>query len=100
MKSKSLNGLTGVSNKILGDLDRIDQLKKIANRSNYQHKVKRLHERVTQEYSFWAKKGKDAPQLKDLFADLQYLNNHLQETQFALEDKATIDGLLQKYPID
>jgi hypothetical protein len=92
-------GLQKTSDKILNDLDKIDQLKKIANRNNYEHKVKMLSERLNNEYRFWLAKGPSA-RLNDVERDLKYIHSQLTNKTFAAAEKVKIAELATKYSID
>ena len=92
-------GLQKTSDRILGDLDKIDQLKKIANRNNYEHKVQKLNERLTNEYRFWLAKGHSA-RLNDVERDLKYIHAQLANKTYTVAEKTRIAELATKYSID
>lgn len=95
--SKSVNrlGLTRVANSYVHRLEQIEKLKEIANRKNYPHKVKVLHKRIEEEYSFWKQKqNPPIEKLLDLEKDLTFI-----ETQINISElkKEKIDLLMSKY---
>lgn len=89
-------GVGRVANKIVDRLDSFEKLKEVANKNNYSHKVKRLFERLTEERSFWVRKG-DSPRLQDIEKDLNFILTQIGEERI---DKVQIDLLIQKYPIN
>ena len=77
-------------------LDSFDKLKQIANKNNYPQKIKRLFERLTEERSFWLRKG-SSPRLLDIEKDLNFILSQVGEERI---DKVKVDLLIQKYPIN
>lgn len=92
-------GLQKTSDKILSDLDKIDQLKKIANRGNHAYMVKKLYERLSNEYRFWLAKGPSG-KLEDVEKDLKYIHSKLDKKEFDNSEKSRIVILTEKYPIN
>ena len=92
-------GLQKTSDRILGDLDKADQLRKIANRNNYEYKIKKLNERLSNEYRFWLAKGKSA-RLDDVERDLKYVHAQLNNKTFTSSEKVKITELSTKYSIE
>lgn len=92
-------GLEKSSNKILKDLEKAKELKKLANKTNYEHKVKKLKERLTEEFKFWMSKG-PSPRLNDIEKDVKIVASLQGKTTFTTEEKTKINLLTAKYPID
>jgi len=92
---KSL-GLGKSANKIVKHLDSFDKLKTVANKNNYPRKLKKLFERLTEEQSFWIRKG-ESPKLLDIEKDLNFITSQIGEE---IIDRVKIDQLAQKYPIN
>lgn len=94
-KSVKNAGLTRIANGYVDRLEQAQKLKEVANRKNYPHKVKILHERILEEYGFW--KQKQNPQekkLADLKKDLIFIHSQLDELDL---NKERIDLLMSKY---
>lgn len=89
-------GLGKAANKIVEHLDSFDKLKTVANKSNYPRKLKKLFERLTEEQSFWVRKG-ESPKLLDIEKDLNFITSQIGEE---IIDRIKIDQLAQKYPIN
>jgi hypothetical protein len=89
-------GLGKAANKIVEHLDSFDKLKTVANKSNYPRKLKKLFERLTEEQSFWVRKG-ESPKLLDIEKDLNFITSQIGEE---IIDRVKIDQLAQKYPIN
>jgi len=89
-------GLGKAANKIVDRLESFDKLKQVANKNNYPQKIKKLFERLTEERNFWSRKG-SSPRLLDLEKDLNFILSQVGEERI---DKARVDLLIQKYPIN
>ena len=89
-------GVTRAANKLVNRLDSFEKLKEVANKNNYSQKIKRLFDRLTEEKSFWIRKG-DSPRLQDIEKDLNFIVTQIGEERI---DKVHIDLLIQKYPIN
>ena len=89
-------GLGKAANKIVEHLDSFDKLKTVANKNNYPRKLKKLFERLTEEQSFWVRKG-ESPKLLDIEKDLNFITSQIGEEVI---DRVKIDQLAQKYPIN
>lgn len=92
-------GLQKTSDKILTDLDKIDQLKKVANKNNYEYKINKLNERLSNEFRFWLAKGPSA-RLNDVEKDYKYVHTQLNKKTFTANEKAKIAQLASKYSIE
>jgi hypothetical protein len=55
-----------------------------------------LFERLTEEQSFWVRKG-ESPKLLDIEKDLNFITSQIGEEVI---DRVKIDQLAQKYPIN
>lgn len=88
-------GLTRIADGYVNRLDQAQKLKEIANRNNYPHKVKVLHEKISKEYDFWHQK-QDPPKqkLEDLDRDLIFIESQINISEFK---KERIDLLMSKY---
>ena len=95
MKLKSL-GLGKSANKMVEKLDSFEKLKQVANKNNYPFKIKRLFERLTEEFDFWSRKG-ESPKLQDIEKDLNFIISQIGEERI---DRVKVDSLVQKYPIN
>lgn len=89
-------GLGKATDKLTSRLDSFEKLKQVANKNNYPFKLKKLFNRVSEEYAFWSRKG-DSPQLDDLQKDLNFI---LDQVAQEVVDRVRIDQLIQKYPIN
>jgi len=88
-----------LADKLLHGKNRFEKLKEIGNRQNYQHKVQKLKQRLTEELKFWMVKG-PSNTLTDIERDIKYLTPLLNNTEFTPQEKQKIDELVQKHPID
>jgi len=95
MSLKNL-GLGKAANKVVERLDSFEKLKVVANKKNYPHKLKKLFDRLTEEQSFWSRKG-ESPKLADIQRDLNFITSQIGEERV---DAVKIDLLVQKYPIN
>ncbi len=95
----SFKGLHKVSSKLLRNIEKADELKKLANKKNYPHKINKLKERLTEEYKFWIGKGSSA-KLDDIQRDVKLIASLQNKTTFTPVEEARIDQLVKKYPID
>ena len=89
-------GLKKTANKLVEHLDSFEKLKQVANKNNYPHKLKKLFDRLTEEYSFWSRKG-ESPKLLDIERDLTFITSQIGEERV---DRVRVDLLVQKYPIN
>jgi hypothetical protein len=89
-------GLKKTANKLVERLDSFEKLKRVANKNNYPHKLKKLFERLTEECSFWSRKG-ESPKLLDIQRDLNFITSQIGEE---IIDRVRVDLLIQKYPIN
>jgi hypothetical protein len=89
-------GLGKAANKLVDRLDSFEKLKQVANKNNYPHKLKKLFERLTEEYDFWSRKG-ESPKLLDIQRDLNFITSQIGEERI---DRVRVDSLIQKYPIN
>ena len=92
-------GFKKTSDKILRDLDRIEELKKIANRDNYPHKLEKLKKRLTEEFKFWMAKG-PSNRLTDIEKDIKTVSSLQHKKVLTTADKTAINLLVAKHPID
>jgi hypothetical protein len=90
--------LSKLADKLLGSKDKFEKLKEIGNRQNYPHKVQKLKERLSEEFRFWMSKG-PSNRLNNIEKDIKQLAGFLERNQFNQQEKAKIDQLVQKYPI-
>jgi hypothetical protein len=95
MKLNKQYGLNKVANKMVRQLDKFEQLKELANRSNYPHKLKKLHERLLEEVDLWERKDL-SNKLLDLKKDLNFVESQLNEKDLS---RGKIDLLAEKYSI-
>ncbi len=88
-------GLTRIANSYVNRLDQAQKLKDIANRNNYPHKVKTLHQKICEQYDFWNQK-QDPPKEKllDIDRDLIFIESQINLSDF---NKERIDLLMSKY---
>jgi hypothetical protein len=91
--------LSRLADKLLNGKGSYDKLKEIGNKRNYPYKVQKLKQRLTEEYKFWVAKG-SGNRLQDVEKDVKYISSMLDKDTFSKEDKAKIDQLTQKYPIE
>lgn len=89
------SSLTKLTDKLLNDQSKFDQLRAIANRKNYPRKVKLLHARISEEFDFWSKKS-PSQKLLDLKKDRTFIESQVNTENL---DKARIDLLTEKYNI-
>lgn len=88
-------GLTRIANGYVNRLDQAKKLKEIANRNNYPHKVKLLHEKISGQYDFWnQKQNPDKQKLADIDRDLIFIESQINVFVF---NKERIDLLMSKY---
>lgn len=92
-------GLEKSSNKLLRDLEKAKALKKFAVKTNYEYKITKLKERLTEEFKFWMSKG-PSPRLSDIERDIKIVSSLQSKTSFTTEEKTKINLLTAKYPID
>lgn len=90
--SKNLN-LSRLADRLVDDVERINQLKAIANKKNYPLKIKQLHARISQEFDFWNKKG-PSNRLSDLKHDLDFIQLQIETEEV---NKIKVDRLASKY---
>lgn len=90
--------LSKLADKLLGGKDKFEKLKEIGNRQNYPHKVQKLKDRLNEEFRFWMAKG-PSNRLNDIERDIKQVAGLLTKDQFTQQEKARIDELVQKYPI-
>lgn len=90
------SNLTKLTDKLLNDQSKFDQLRAIANKKNYSHKVKLLHARISEEYDFWSSKKNPTQKLLDLDKDRTFIESQVNSENL---DKARIDLLTEKYNI-
>ncbi len=93
MKLNKQYGLNKVANKMVKQLDKFQQLRDIVNRSNYSHKLKKLHEKLIDEVDLWERKG-PSNRLSDLKHDLNSIQLQIEATEV---DKIKVDQLASKY---
>lgn len=93
--SDALGRLAG---KLLSGKSKYDELKEIANRQNYLHKVQKLKERLTEDLKFWIAKG-TSNRLADIEKDIRYISGVLNKKEFTKQEKEKIDELVKKHPI-
>lgn len=94
MESKQSN-LERAATKLLNEYNKFDQLRELGNRKNYPNKLRKLEERLTEDISFWERKGPSA-RLDDLTKDMKFVQLQLEQTVY---DKERIDLLTNKYSI-
>ena len=92
LKNKNLSR---IADDLVERADKFQQLRDIANRKNYPHKIKQLHARISEEFEFWNKKDPSA-KLLDLKKDCIFIESQLTETNL---NKVRIDELCTKYNI-
>ena len=86
------SNLTKLTDKLLNDQSKFDQLRAIANRKNYPNKVQQLTSKIQEQYEFFLKKT-PTPRLLDLKRDLDFI---LTQTNSEF-NKEKIDNLVAKY---
>ncbi len=89
------SNLTKLTDKLLNDHSKFDQLRAIANKKNYPHKVKLLHNRIQEEFNFWLKKN-PTNKLDDIKRDLIFIESQVNSENL---NKDRIDLLTEKYNI-
>jgi len=89
-------GLGKVTDKLTNRLDSFEKLKQVANKNNYPFKLKKLFERLSEEFDFWSRKG-ESPKLDDITKDLNFV---LDQVAQEVVDRVRVDQLIQKYPIN
>ena len=89
-------GLGKVTDKLTNRLDSFEKLKQVANKNNYPFKLKKLFERLSEEFDFWSRKG-ESPKLDDITKDLNFV---LDQVAQEVVDRVRVDQLSQKYPIN
>ena len=93
--SVKYRGLTRVADSYVSRLDQAQKLKEIANRKSYSYKVKVLHEKIAEQYSFWEKKQNPQDGMfVDIKKDLTFIKSQLNELSL---NKDRIDILMYKY---
>ena len=92
LKNKNLSK---IADDLVGRADKFQQLRDIANRKNFPHKIKQLHARISEEFSFWNKKD-PSTKLLDIQKDRTFIESQLTETNL---NKVRIDELCTKYNI-
>lgn len=95
MKLNKQYGLNKVANKMVKQLDKFQQLRDVANRSNYSHKLKKLHEKLIDEVDLWERKD-PSNKLLDLKKDLTFIESQINQTDL---NRGKIDLLAEKYSI-
>ena len=90
--------LSKLADKLLGSKDKFEKLKEIGNKQNYPHKVQKLKDRLNEEFRFWMAKG-PSNRLNDIEKDIKQVAGLLNKNEFSQEEKARINELVQKYPI-
>ena len=91
-KSINLLGLNKTANSYVNRLDQFEELKEIANRNNYPHKVKQLSAKIQNEYDFWNTKN-PSQKLEDITKDIIFIKSQ-RESDF---NRERIDELIEKY---
>lgn len=92
------DALSRLADKLLSGKSKYDELKEIANRQNYPHKVQKLKERLTEDLKFWIAKGA-SNRLADIEKDIRYISGVLNKKEFTKQEKEKIDELIKKHPI-
>ena len=85
-------GLSKIANTQVNRLEQFDKLKEIANRNNYQYKIKQLTAKIQEEYDFWNLKD-PSRKLEDIKKDLIFIKSIKEPTL----SKVRIDELIEKY---
>jgi len=85
-------GLSKIANTQVNRLEQFDKLKEIANRNNYQYKIKQLTAKIQEEYDFWNLKD-PSRKLEDIKKDLIFIKSIKEPTL----SKVKIDELIEKY---
>lgn len=92
--SRNLN-LGRVADRLVSDVERLSQLKAIANKKNYPLKIKQLNERIADEHDLWSRKN-PTQKLLDLQKDLTFIQSQVDMDNL---NKTRIDQLCEKYNI-
>lgn len=92
--SRNLN-LGRVADRLVSDVERLNQLKAIANKKNYPLKIKQLNERIADEHDLWSRKN-PTQKLLDLQKDLTFIQSQVDMDNL---NKTRIDQLCEKYNI-